>query len=153
MDHPCEQIIQSGLFIKTFLPELLKFFFFKALLIATISGCASTSTQRTSPLSAPEPKISLGTELWQRAANPAPEHIDTKKVHLLNFRVENLPASHLPEAISIETKLGYETDECGERPVTVFGKNLSLNELLISIGQQTGAVVLENSNHIRLLYN
>lgn len=46
--------------------------------------------------------------------------------------------------------MGYEADECGDRPVTIAGSELSLEELLNSVSHQTQSIVFEQGNHIRL---
>lgn len=112
-------------------------------------ACVAPTTHNVTHADLPRPVAALGTSLWQVAAQVPTKDLAPKE-HLLHFKVANLPANHILEAVSIETKMGYETDECGENPVTLSGNHLSLTELLRSISQQTNTIISQEANHIRL---
>lgn len=90
----------------------------------------------------------LGYKHWARLGDSSRPQASTGE--RLNLRLSGVPANQVLEALSQTQGLGYETDECGLRPISIRGQGLSLGEVLGSMARQTGAVIQQTGLHVQL---
>jgi len=95
------------------------------------AGAEAKSRQHTLELNAVfwADRILHHSDVWSR-------HQQT-----FTFRLENIPASQILELLSTELNLGYDMDSCGEMPVSIVGRNMSLGQIMESLEFQTQASV------------
>ena len=95
------------------------------------AGAEAKSQQHTLELNAVfwADRILHHSNMWSR-------HQET-----FTFRLENIPASQILELLSTELNLGYDMDSCGEMPVSIVGRNMSLQQVMESLEFQAQASV------------
>ena len=95
------------------------------------AGVEAKSQQHTLELNAVfwADRILHHSNMWSR-------HQET-----FTFRLENIPASQILELLSTELNLGYDMDSCGEMPVSIVGRNMSLQQVMESLEFQAQASV------------
>lgn len=95
------------------------------------AGAEAKSQQHTLELNAVfwADRILHHSNIWSR-------HQET-----FTFRLENIPASQILELLSTELNLGYDMDSCGEMPVSIVGRNMSLQQVMESLEFQAQASV------------
>lgn len=113
-----------------------------------LSACASPALEQVELPKVPQTvRTPLGYDWWQWATLTKSRELEEK----LNFRVSQVPAIHVLDALSQTQGLGYEADECGLNRVSLRAQRLSLDHILNSIEAQTGSTI-ERSGGARQLH-
>ncbi|HEX4844030.1 MAG TPA: hypothetical protein VFV57_10185 [Limnobacter sp.] len=111
-------------------------------LFACLAGCASQAPMaplvNTHQEPIASPGIQLNASFW---ADKVRHRQKSWASHPQTFslRLEQIPASHVLELLAKELKVGYDMDSCGENAVSLVGQDMTLEQIIESLQQQSNS--------------
>lgn len=126
------------------------------LLMAACTGLSPqtpTQTPGQAPQTAGAPPAALPPGLDLRLWGHASQGIQNNppgQDRPFNLRIEDMPASHVLDLMAKELNWGYSFDQCGEKRVSLMGREMPMSLVLASLEEQTGATLTTRGKHVDL---